>query len=212
LFAAGVGIGLGQCTTAVQTVVQDDMVAIASSLVGFSRLFAGTVGSIIGQSVYQASLKGTSDNISRPAGIKHSSASPDLIRSIRDQYGADSVIYRQTLELINHALTRTFMAALIVSSLMLPCALLVEWKSVKKEKREDEDIKEGMNLQSNEGAHASQVSRPGSIFDAFPRLEFRPSVFAGDLGWSPAEYLDRRNRWSGQSSNSDERPFFRASN
>lgn len=134
-------MSLEQCNIAVQTVLSDEMVPAGASLVIFTRSLSGSIGSAIGQNVYQDSLT------SRLAGIVPESAldgsgATTLISSIQEAIGDNAELYADALDRVNDSLTRTFLVALILSCLTLPAGLVIEWKSVKKENRANEDAKE----------------------------------------------------------------------
>lgn len=149
-------MSLEQCNIAIQTVLPDDKVATGASLVVFARSLAGSIGSAIGQNVYQQSLSRKLSDI-LPASALTGSGATTLLSSIQRAIGDDDAVYEDALGRVNDSLTRVFMVALILSCLTLPAGLVIEWKSVKKEKREAEDAKEKSGRKEKKSEDSSDV-------------------------------------------------------
>ncbi|KAK4989977.1 hypothetical protein LTR50_002888 [Elasticomyces elasticus] len=148
IFAAGVGMSLEQCNLVVQAVLPDKKIPAGVSLIIFTRTLAGSIGSAIGQNVYQ-------DNLTKQlAGIIPTSdlfsGATNLVKSIQRYIGDDPVLFQEVLGRINYSLMRVFTVALILACLTFPASLMIEWKSVKKEKRKNEDAKEKVGRMTKE--------------------------------------------------------------
>lgn len=135
-------MSLEQCNIAVQAVLPDDQLPAGASLVIFARSLAGSIGSAIGQNVYQQTLRKQLSGVVPSRALTGDTGATDLVSSISAQFGQDRVVVEKVLSSVNYSLTRVFMVALILACLTLPAGLVVEWKSVKKEKRKNEDAKE----------------------------------------------------------------------
>jgi MFS family permease len=142
VFAAGVGMSLEQCNIAVQTVLPDEQIPSGASLIIFARSLAGSIGSAIGQNVYQKSLRERISGLIPPGESFGSSGATDFVGSIKGAIGNDPERLQKIYQAINDSLTQVFMVAMILVCLTLPFAFTIEWKSVKKEKRAAEDAKE----------------------------------------------------------------------
>lgn len=134
-------MSLEQCNIAVQTVLTEEETPAGISLAIFARSLAGVLGLAIGQNVFQQALVREMRGIVS-ADLLKSTGVTDLIATIEGVVGDDPAAIQDAFLRINRALTRAFLVALILAALTLPCALIIEWKSVKTEKREKEDMKE----------------------------------------------------------------------
>lgn len=67
--------------------------------------------------------------------IVSGSGATNLITNVQNAVGGDQAIVKIVLSVYNDAVVKVFLVALILSAMTLPFALLVEWKSVKKEKK-----------------------------------------------------------------------------
>lgn len=150
IFAAGVGMSLEQCNIAVQTVLPDEQIPNGASLIIFARSLAGSIGSAIGQNVYQKTLRTRLAGLVPTNALSSSSGATDFIGSIQNTIGNDPQRLDEVIQVVNDALTRVFMVALILVCLTLPFALVIEWKSVKKEKRAAENAKEQKKSKTDE--------------------------------------------------------------
>ncbi|USW47919.1 Putative major facilitator superfamily, MFS transporter superfamily [Septoria linicola] len=142
IFAAGIGLSLEQCNVAVQTVLPDDKIPAGTSLVLFTRLLGTALSGPIAQSVLQQTLAKRLGN-SVAATIYGEGGATGVRGKLDDIFGAGTPALQSALNAFNDSVTRTFMVALILASLTALTLPLIEWKSVKKEKRENEDKKEG---------------------------------------------------------------------
>jgi hypothetical protein len=134
IFAAGVGMSLEQCNIAIQTVLGDDQIPAGTSLIIFARSLAGAIGIAIGQKTFQLSLVEQLRGLV-PDDLLPGAGATDLVPLLRDHIGNDPVRVADILGRVNKSCTKTFMVTMIMACLTLPCALLVEWKSVKKAKK-----------------------------------------------------------------------------
>jgi ABC-type Fe3+ transport system permease subunit len=137
IFAAGLGMSLEQCNIAVQTVLRDDQIPAGTSLVILARSLGGVIGSAIGQAVFQDGLAKALRGVIAGGDVK-SIGAPEILPLLREKIGGDAVAFADALRKVNNSVTNTFMAALIMGCLTLPCALLVEWRSVKQAKKAKE--------------------------------------------------------------------------
>lgn len=107
----------------------------------FSKSLAGSVGSAIGQNVYQDGLSNKLAGIV-PASVLSDSGVTTLLSSIKTAIGDDPELYAKAVRWVNESIMEVFMVALILACMTLPACFLIEWKSVRKEKRENEDARE----------------------------------------------------------------------
>ncbi|KAF4418525.1 major facilitator superfamily transporter [Fusarium austroafricanum] len=141
LHGTGVGIGAEQANVAVQTVLPDVKIARGTTLTLFTRLMGIALFTPIAQNVLKQELT-KSLGKSVVASVYDAGGVTDMSENLRKIFGSDTSAYQSALNHVNHALTRTYLLAMILGAISTLFALLVEWKSVKKEKREIEDMKE----------------------------------------------------------------------
>ena len=134
-------MSLEQCNIAVQTVLPDEQIPAGTSLAIFARSLASALGLAIGSNVFQQALVTQLKGIVPPAMLKDTGAT-DLVATILKIVGDDPASRADAFRRINKALSQAFLVALITAALTLPFAFIIEWKSVKKAKREKEDLKE----------------------------------------------------------------------
>ncbi|KAF5527606.1 Efflux pump aflT [Colletotrichum aenigma] len=149
LVGAGVGVGAEQANVAVQTVLPSEKIAKGTSLTLFTRLLGVALSVPVAQSVIQQELvKALGPSL---AGVVYGDGgAPDLRMKLQTMFGDNTPAFQSALNGVNYAITRTFMLAMILAAISFPFGLLVEWKSVKKEKRAEEDQKErGGNPKAN---------------------------------------------------------------
>lgn len=139
--AAGAGMSIEQCNIAVQAVLPAEKIPAGTSLVIFARSLASAIGLAIGQNVFQKALVQELKSIV-PASVVIITGLTDLISTIEEIVGHDSDTVTDIYSRVNKALIQAFLAALIMAALTLPCATIIEWKSVKTENRKKEDAKE----------------------------------------------------------------------
>ncbi|CZT23883.1 uncharacterized protein RCC_09598 [Ramularia collo-cygni] len=142
LFAAGIGMSLEQCNVAVQRVLPSHHLPVGMSLTIFARSLAGTFASALGQNVFQSTLAKELGEILPVEDFQGNVGVTAMIDALQRKYGRDVAFYEEILRRVNFSVTRCFMVVLVMACLSLPCAALVEWKSVgvdDKERVEEED-------------------------------------------------------------------------
>jgi hypothetical protein len=144
-----VGVSLEQCNVAVQTVLPDDQIPAGTSLILFTRLLGTALAGPVAQSVLQQTLARRLGN-QVAARLFGGGGATGVRASLAELFGPSTPAFRQALGDVNAAVTRTFMVALVLACLTAPFLVLVEWKSVKKEKRENEDKREGKGKRDKE--------------------------------------------------------------
>ena len=129
IYGFGLGIGMQQANMAAQTILDKKDVSTGVSLNFFSQLVGGAIFISVGQSVLVNRLISGLSNI------------PGFDPAIVVNTGATeikSVVGAEHLELVkvayNHALTKVFEVALILSCLTIIAALAIEWRSIKADK------------------------------------------------------------------------------
>ncbi|KAF2211547.1 hypothetical protein CERZMDRAFT_43271 [Cercospora zeae-maydis SCOH1-5] len=142
VFALGIGVSLEQSNVAVQTVLPDTQIPAGTSLVLFVRLLGSAIPGPIGQSVLQQTLASRLGN-EVAAQVYGGTGATEIRGKLDNIYGAGTPAARNALDAFNDSVTKIFMVAIILSCLSALPLPLIEWKSVKKEKRESEDQKEG---------------------------------------------------------------------
>lgn len=134
-------MSLEQCNIAIQAALPDDKVPMGISLVIVTRSSGGALAVPIAQSVFQQRIRQLLSDIV-PASVLSGSGATDVVYNVESVIGKDPAAVQRILAGFNSAVTRTFLVVLVLSALMLPFALLIEWKGVKKERKEEEDGKE----------------------------------------------------------------------
>ncbi|KAF7198020.1 MFS-type efflux pump MFS1 [Pseudocercospora fuligena] len=152
LCGIGMGIGSEQCNVAVQTVLPEHKVAKGTSFSLFVRLLGVALSAPTAQSALQSALvqklgKSVADSVYGSGGAT------DIRSNLEVLFADDTPALEKAVDGVNYAITRTFMVSMILAAISIPFALMVEWKSVKKEKRTTEDKKEkgGALNSSSEG-------------------------------------------------------------
>lgn len=138
LFSAGLGMSLEQCNIAIQTVLPREKIPAGTSLIILVRSLGGSIAIAICQTVFEQKLRKNLADILPGADLSiiGGSGANTLVPNAQAELGGDKAAVQEVLDLYNNALVQAFLVALILGALTLPAALLVEWKSVKKEKRE----------------------------------------------------------------------------
>lgn len=144
-------MGLNSATIAVQNVLPKAQVAKGTSAELFSRQFGGALGAPIAQSVLSKALV-SQLGPSVAVQVFQGGSAVGALGKLRSIYGAGTPAFIKAVEGFNDAVARTFMVALILSSLTLPFGLLVQWKSVK-------DKSETPEEDSNEKNTAAETQR-----------------------------------------------------
>lgn len=137
LFGAGIGMTLEQCNIAIQVVLPKEQIPAGISLGVLARSLSGSIAVAICQNVFEQRLRKNLASIlpSVDLSVISSSGATTLVANVQ-ALGGDQGEVKEVLDLYNNAVVQTFLVALILAALTFPAALLVEWKSVKKEKKE----------------------------------------------------------------------------
>jgi len=155
IFGAGIGMTLEQCNIAIQTVLPENQIPAGTSLSVLVRSLGGSISVAICQNVFERKLRSNLKDILPGVDLSFISGSgaTTLVQNANAALGGDAGAVEKVLLLYNDALVQTFLVALVLAACTFPMGLLVEWKSVKKEKREkkiedveskqavDEDVK-----------------------------------------------------------------------
>lgn len=135
LTGLGIGMGQQQPQVAIQAVLPKADIPAGASIVVFVQTLSGAIFIAIGQAVLQNKL------IQNLEATNFSDASLNISEIVAA--GATqvrSLVPAQDLHLVlvayNNALTRVFVVAVIMSALTMIGSLAVEWKSVKKAKKQ----------------------------------------------------------------------------
>ncbi|MCJ1379800.1 hypothetical protein MMC17_002903 [Xylographa soralifera] len=133
LTGAGLGLTLQQPNIAAQTVLRKDQVAIGISLLNFIQLLGGTIFVTVCQNLLENELiMGLTGKIPNfdPASIANQGAT-----SLRQLVPADKLPL--VLDVYNDSLRSVWYVALALSCLVFIGSLGLEWKSVKKNKKQE---------------------------------------------------------------------------
>ena len=138
IFGLGIGMSIEQCNIAVQTVLPEDKVPAGISLNVFARSLGGTISLAIAQNVFEQKLR---KNISGAlpnfdSSVISESGATNLVSNVRNATGGNQAEVQEVIQLYNNAVVRVFLVSLILAVISFIAALPVEWKSVKKEKKE----------------------------------------------------------------------------
>lgn len=138
IYGAGIGMTLEQCNIAVQTVLPENQVPAGTSLIILLRSLGGSVAVAICQNVFERKLRSNLEEVLPGVDLSFISGSgaTTLIQNANAALGGDQSAVEQAIKLYNNALVQTFLVSLILAALTFPAGFLVEWKSVKKEKKE----------------------------------------------------------------------------
>ncbi|KAJ4295948.1 hypothetical protein N0V88_004650 [Collariella sp. IMI 366227] len=146
LTSLGFGISIQQGFMAVQTVVKDEDLAIATAAVVASQSLGGAVFLSVGNSIFQNKLlKASSSQALGDIDIKK--LLDGGAASFRHLVPADKL--PQMLEIYNKALVAVFMVSIPLGVLSAVISCFIEWKSVK-QKRPAQKEKSQENQQANE--------------------------------------------------------------
>lgn len=152
------GFGLGACAQApnmaAQTVLPRNEVSIGASLMFFSQTLFGAIFVSVGQNVLDGQLARRIANISSitPQQIKDAGVT-GLLNMIPSQY------HDRALEAYNSSIRVCFQVALIMACLAILGALVMEWRSVKKQ-GENSKTKNGI---SNKEANEIEMESTGKV-------------------------------------------------
>jgi hypothetical protein len=148
LFAAGPGMSLEQCNIAIQTVLSKEKIPAATSLLILVRSLGGSIAIAICQTVFEQRLRKNLADILPGVDISviSGSGATTLVANAQAALRGNKVAVEEVLSLYNDAVVQVFLVSLIFGALTFPAGMLVEWKSVKKEKKhkeaKTEDIEE----------------------------------------------------------------------
>jgi MFS family permease len=132
----GLGIGMGQQQTqvAIQAVLPKEDIPAGASIVVLLQTLSGAIFIAIGQAVLQNKFAANLNAAFPDGGVdigRLLEASASELRTLVSAANVDLV-----LRAYNGALTRIFLVAAIMSALTVVGSLLIEWKSVKKAKKQ----------------------------------------------------------------------------
>ena len=132
-----------------QTVLPDNQIPQGTSLILFARGLGTAVAGPIAQAVLQKEL--IKHLGKKAAQSAYGNAGATNIRSNLEKiFGKGTAAYHRALQGINDSVTQVFMVALIMACITALVIPLIEWKSVKTQKREEEDRKEGKTKKPEE--------------------------------------------------------------
>ena len=137
LFGFGIGMGLQQTNIAAQTVLDKKDAPIGISLVFFGQSLGGTVSVAIGQNILDNKLISGLSKINGINGQEIINAGATGFRRLFDKQQLSEV-----LVVYNDAIVMVFYSAVGFACATILGGLLVEWKSVKKEKAQEKDVEE----------------------------------------------------------------------
>jgi hypothetical protein len=135
LFGFGTGLGMQQASVAAQTVLAKKDVAIGSALMMFGVQLSGAVFVPVGQNVFANHLvRGLNGIVGVDGHIILNTGATEL----RDIVAPEEL--ESVLSAYNKALTEVFTVALALACMAIIPALVMEWRSVKKnEKKKDKE-------------------------------------------------------------------------
>ena len=148
LFAAGGGMSLEQCNIAIQTVLSKEKIPAATALLILVRSLGGSISVAVCQTVFEKRLSKNLADILPGVNLAviSGSGATTLVANAQAALGGDKAAVEKVLKLYNDAVVQVFLVALIFGALTFPAGLVVEWKSVKREKKQkeakDEDVEE----------------------------------------------------------------------
>ena len=130
IFGFGIGCGFQNSNLGPQTVLPRADVPLGMAMMFFMQQLGGAIFLSVGQSIFSSQLlKGLSGitDLDTAAIINNGATA---LRTIVPSNEVDLVV-----NAYGHALTRTFILTAALSACMIFCALAVEWKSIKTEKK-----------------------------------------------------------------------------
>lgn len=151
-------MSLEQCNVAVQTVLPDKQIPQGTSLILFSRVLGTALSGPIAQAVLQ---QGLNSNLGRDvtAQVYSSGGATDIRKNLEKIYGMGTEALQRALNGVNDSVTKVFLVTIILAALTALTIPLVEWKSVKKEKRENEDRREGKGANKKKNGAKEEKSK-----------------------------------------------------
>ncbi|KAH7138527.1 putative aflatoxin efflux pump [Dendryphion nanum] len=132
LFGFGLGCGAQQASLAPQKVLSRSDVPIGMALMFFMQQLGGSVFLAVGQNIFSTDL------IEHLAGVANLDARAVVntgateIRKLVPPVELDLVV-----DAFNHAITRVFLVAAVVSAVMIVGPAMMEWKSIKDDSKDE---------------------------------------------------------------------------
>jgi hypothetical protein len=134
MFSLGLGLAFPQAWSATQAALTPKDIPAGMAAVGFSISLGGALFISISQNIFTQLLK---QGLATVPGVDIdkiiSRGATNLLENVPESSKT------QVLVAYNHAITRTFWAAMAVACLGFIAALLMEWKSVKVKKETDSE-------------------------------------------------------------------------
>ncbi|KAF3759880.1 hypothetical protein M406DRAFT_65275 [Cryphonectria parasitica EP155] len=134
LTGMGLGMGQQQPQVAIQTVLPKADIPAGASIVVLVQSLSGAIFIAIGQAVLQNKLVQNIEAALPGSGLDASVLSTAGATKLRSMVPPEDL--QAVLVAYNNALTRVFLVAVVMSSLTIIGSLSVEWKSVKKAKKQ----------------------------------------------------------------------------
>jgi len=135
LFGFGIGSGFQTSTLVPQTVLDKEDVPLGMALMFFSQQLGGAVFLAVAQNIFSIKLV---DGLSDIAGLDAQviiNTGATALRSVVPEADVNVVVKEYS-----YALTKVFIMAAALCTVMILPALAVEWKSIKQEKKGDTEI------------------------------------------------------------------------
>lgn len=127
----GIGFAVQQGIVAVQAVLPQEVVPIATSLVLFAQSLAGAIFVSVGSSLLRNRLESGLEAAHIP-GVDVTSVLAAGATQIKDT--VPEVSWPQVMQIYNDALDKVFVVAVPLAGLGMICAMGMEWKSIKPKK------------------------------------------------------------------------------
>jgi hypothetical protein len=134
IYGIGIGLAFQPPYMAVQTVLADDMVPMALVMLSFAQQLGGIVVLAIAQNVFLTVL---SRNLARVQGLDTAAVSNGGALGIIQS--APAHLRSRVLSAYNEALKDVLYIPLTLACIVAVCMFGLEWKSVKKTKKEEEE-------------------------------------------------------------------------
>jgi hypothetical protein len=156
-------MSLELCQIACQTVLPEDRVPAAISLSIFARSLSGALSIAIAENVFKQKLRENLSGIlpEQDLSVVSGSGATTLISNVQDLTGGNEAEVQKVVGLYNDAVVKVFLVALILTAITFLAALPVEWKSVKKEKRQKKDKDTERLAEENTGEEKQHEENSG---------------------------------------------------
>ena len=128
LIGAGIGMAIQQGVVAVQVVLPQDLVPIATSLILFSQSLSGAVFVSVGSSILRNKLESGLEAAKLP-GVNVVQILDAGATEVRSIVPADQL--QKVLVIYNNALDKVFIIAVPLAAMAMVCAFGLEWRSLK---------------------------------------------------------------------------------